>query len=41
MKELNSLERSLKSADRRRGDFERANMENWGTLQADYEVLEH
>lgn len=33
MKELNSLERLLKSADRRRGDFERANMENWGTLR--------
>lgn len=41
VRELNSLERLLHYADRRRRDFERVKVENWGTLQADYEVQEH
>jgi hypothetical protein len=37
--DLNPLERLLKAAGRRRGDIEDTKVEDWGTLQADYEVL--
>lgn len=37
--DLNPLERLLTAAGRRRGDIHDAKVEDWGTLQADYDVL--
>lgn len=37
--DLKPLERLLKAAGRRRGDFEDIKVEDWGTLQDDHEVL--